>query len=412
MGGNVTGINKKTGEEIKAQKIDLKKAGRKEFVNKFTEAFKKLNKLYKSKFKEPLWVKESRLDTNELYNGSTSYIMDARISDEELLQHKESAGDLDIIVPKHTKENLWTLLDDLEGKEIIKGVTYHGSNKATVSSIGDQINSLFIVEFGDYKALAQVDFEFLEVSEDGVPSELSKFTHSSSFEDAKNKVKAVHHKFLIFAISGSMDVREDIALATPASTPEKLRISGKKGSDVIRMLKFDLNKGISVGYERMVDGNGEYMQTEDGKDIYKEIPTKNRKDPANTVRQMYQLCFDRIEGNEQDEKLFWSFMGMVELLKKYVKDKKTLEKIHNRYFEKLFAIKGQPGQILEVGDPELDYQVKISGYKRFCKEFGLKERTKEIQAYYDNFENMRGGKLRESCNINEFANFINEFINR
>jgi hypothetical protein len=394
MGGNVTATNKKTGEEIKADKIDLEKATRQEFIKKFTETFKKINSMYKSKFKAPLWVKESRLDTNELYNGSTSFIMDQSISDEELLKYKTQAGDLDIIVPEESKENLWNLLDSLEGKEIVPGITYHGNNKPTINSIGEQINCLFIAEFGDYKSLAQVDFEFLSVDEEGKPNEMAKFGHSSSFEDAKVKVKAVHHKYLIFAISGSIDVRTDIAIATKTSTPEKLKISKAKGMNVARMLKFNLNKGISVAYERMKDANGEFI-THEGKDVYKEIPTGDRS-YANTVRQMYQLCFAVIEGNEKDEKKFWSFVGILDLIKENVKDKATIQKIHDRYFDKLFSIKGQPGQILEVGNPQLDHQVKISGYTKFCKDLNIKPDLKGVEEYYNTFETFRGGKLRES----------------
>jgi len=388
MGGNVTATNKKTGQNIKADKIDLVKADRQEFIKKFTAAFKKINSLYIKKYKTPLWTKEARLDTNELYNGSTSYIFDQSISDAELLKYKKSAGDLDIIVPEESKENLWNLLDSLEGKEIVPGIEYHGNNKLTISSIGEQINCLFIAEFGDYKALAQVDFEFLEVDEEGKPNEMAKFGHSSTFEDAKNQVKAVHHKYLIRAMSGSLDVRENIGIIGKSG-----KISTAKGADVARMLKFNLNKGISIAYERVLDDNGEPL-VQDGKDIYREIPTSDRSYAA-TVREMVKLCF-KVDPEDVDEKLFWSFIGILNLLKKYVKDKKTIKNIHDRYIELLFGIKGQKGQVLEVGNKELDYQVKISGYSRFCKELGVKPDLKTVEAYYAEFENLRGGKLRES----------------
>lgn len=402
MGGNVTALNKKTGKSIKADKIDLVKADRQEFIKKFTAVFKQINSLYKKKYKEPLWVKESRLDTNELYNGSTSYIFDQNISDKELLQHKKSAGDLDIIVPVQAKENLWHLLDELEGKTIVSGITYHGSNKHTVSSIGEQINCLFIAEFGDYKALAQVDFEFLSVDVDGKPNEIAKFGHSSSFEDAKERVKAVHHKYLIRALSGSLDVRENIGIMTKSG-----KISKAKGSNVARMLKFDLNKGISVAYERVKDEDGKPLVL-DGKDIYREIPASDRS-YANTVKQMVELCFS-VEADKVDESKFWSFIGILDLIKKYVKDKKAIKSTHDRYVELLYGTKGQPGQVLEVGNPTLDYEVKIGGYDKFCKELGLKKDEKAIKDYYEVFETLRGGKLiKESIdgtNIKTFGAFL------
>lgn len=387
MGGNVTALNKKTGVNIKAEKIDLVKASRQEFIKKFTAAFKQINALYTKKYKAPLWIKETRLDTNELYNGSTSYIFDQSISDEEILKYKTSAGDLDIIVPEEAKENLWKLLDSLEGKEIVPGIEYHGNNKHTISSIGEQINCLFIAEFGEYKALAQVDFEFLQVDEEGAPNEMAKFGHSSTFVDAKNSVKAVHHKYLIRAMSGALDVRKNIGIMTKTG-----KISKAAGSDVARMLKFDLNKGISVAYERVMDDNGKPLVL-DGKDIYREIPTSDRSYAA-TVKEMVRLCFS-VEPEDVDEKLFWSFVGILELIKKYV-DKKHINDIHDRYKQLMFGIKGQKGQVLEVGNADLDYQVKISGYNRFCKDLGIKPDTKMVEEYYKAFDTMRGGKLRES----------------
>lgn len=394
MGGNVTATRTDTGEKIKAQKVDLSKTGRKEFVKKFTEVFKKLNSIYKKKYKTALWLDSTKLDTNELLNGSTSYIFDQSIPDEELLKYKSKAGDLDILVPAESKENLWNLLRSLEGKEIIKGVMYHGSNKDSVKSIGEQMNCLFIAKFGEYTTYAQVDFEFATFDEEGAPNEIAKFGHSSNFEDAKNNIKALHHKYIIFAITGAMDVRDNIALATPASTPEKLKISTAVGSDVARMLKFDINKGVSVAYELFRDAQGNVIKHE-GKDVYKQIPVSDRSF-VSTVREIYKLCFQRLEGNEKDEAMFWSFVGILDLIKKYIKDKKKLKMIHDRYFAKLFSTQGQKGQVIEVGNPELDYQVKMPGYLRFCKEFGFTPDTKGVEAYYEMFPKLRGGTLRES----------------
>lgn len=189
MGGNVTAINKKTGESTRAQKIQVKEIGRKKFIRVFTGIFKAMNKDFKRQFGKSIWPDESILMNGFAYNGSTSFIMDPELSDEEVMKYKPAAGDLDITVPEELKEDVWEYLDSLEGKEIVPGATYVGSNKPTKSSIGDQINSVIVVDFGDGKrAYAQVDFEFLEF-EDGGPTEWAKFSHSSSFRDAKAQVK-------------------------------------------------------------------------------------------------------------------------------------------------------------------------------------------------------------------------------
>jgi hypothetical protein len=162
MGGNVQALNKVTGEKTNAEKIPLKEIGRSDFVNTFVKVFKKINSDFNSKFKKKIWVDETHLTTGFAFNGSTSFIMDPEISDEEIIKYKQSAGDLDVIVNDSIKEELWKYLDSIEDKEVIPGVKYMGSNRPTISSITDQINSVFVVTFPNgVKASCQVDFEFL-----------------------------------------------------------------------------------------------------------------------------------------------------------------------------------------------------------------------------------------------------------
>lgn len=189
MGGNVTATNKKTNIAVSAEKIPIKEIGRKDFIDVFIKIFKKMNAEFYSKFKKKIWVDESHLTSGFIFNGSTSFIMDPSYSDDEIIKHKPTSGDLDIIVPEELKEDLWHYLDSIEGKEIIPGAIYHGSNRPTVSSITDQINGLFIVTFPNgVTAKAQVDFELLPFETDNSPSTWAKFSHSSSFEDTKTSV--------------------------------------------------------------------------------------------------------------------------------------------------------------------------------------------------------------------------------
>ena len=109
-----------------------------------------------------------------------------------------TAGDLDIAVPDFQRKNLWTYLDSIDSKEVIPGVTYMGSNRPKFSPNEDQINCVFVVDFdgidginmkNSLKVPMQIDWEFLPFSETGLPSEWAKFSHSSSFEDAKAGIK-------------------------------------------------------------------------------------------------------------------------------------------------------------------------------------------------------------------------------
>lgn len=382
MGGNVIAVNKLTGEETPAERVDLRKVGRQEFIKASTNLFKFINKDFKKKYKESLWQDESILLDGSVFNGSTSYIMNQELSDEEVVKYKPSAGDIDIMVPVGTKENLWHLLDSYEGKEIVSGVRYAGSNKPSVSSIGSQINCVFVVDFGDLRVPIQVDFEFVPFA-GATPTEWARFSHSSSFADAKEGIKAVHHKFLIRALVGGASAREDIVIATPKSTAEDITLTKSKEHLLPRMLKFSVDRGIRVAYEPLRDAKGNIMVL-DGKQVYKPIPTANSNFET-IVREIYKLAFQQVDGNESDVRKFNSFIGVVDLMKKHFTPKQ-IKDTTDRYIELLWGSKGQRGQELERADPEGDYQVKTSGYEYYIKALRLKdERPKYVNAYYKTY---------------------------
>jgi len=385
-GGNVRATNKRDGSTIDAEKIPVKQIGRSKFIKVFVAIFKQMNKDFKKRYNKPIWVDESILANGFAFNGSTSYIMNPEYSDEEVVKYKSSAGDLDIALPVELKEEMWEYLDSIEGKYIIPGAKYMGSNKHTPSAIGDQINSVILVEFDGLRVPAQVDFEFLEF-EDNLPTEWAKFSHSSSFDDAKASIKAVNHKYLIRSLVGGASVRKDIVIATGKSTPEKIVLTKAKQHQIPKMLKFSVGRGIRVAYEPMLDHDGNDIFA-DGKQVYKEIPSKSSSYET-VVANIYKLSFGQLEGHESDVKLFNSFVGVLELMSKYL-DKSQIAATHDRYLELLWGLKPQRAQELEVNDPELDYQVKSGGYQRFIKELRIKDKSKSlVEAYYKEYGQRR-----------------------
>lgn len=383
MGGNVTATVKSTGVQTRASKIQVKDIGRQEFIQKFLEIFKTMNKQFKSRYKRPIWADETHLATGFAFNGSTSFIMDPTLPDEEVMKYKPSAGDIDVIIPENLKEDLWVYLDSLEGKDIIPGATYMGSNKPTVSSIGEQINAVFVVDFANgQRCHAQVDFEFLPF-ENGAPTDWAKFSHSSSFDDARAQIKSVHHKYLIRALVGGASVRDDIVIATSKSTPEKITLSASKTHSVPRMLKFSVGRGIRTAYEPMFDADGKIIM-HDGKYVYKEIQGDDNTYET-IVANIYKLAFQQLEGHQDDVKRFGSFVGVIELIKKFL-NKKQIQNTYDRYVELLWGVKPQRGQELEVDDPELDFSVKNAGYQRLTRELNMKDESEKLaRDYYEGY---------------------------
>lgn len=403
MGGNATFI-KGDGTLVPAEKIDLIKTTRKGFTDKFVKAFKKINSLYAKAYKEKLWVDESKLVTGELFNGSTSYIFDDSIPDDELIKYKKSSGDLDVIVPEESKDNLFKLLMKLEGKEIVKDITFVGVTNA--KTFGDTLICILAATFGDYKVMAQVDFELLPVEkESGTPEEWARFSHSSSFDDAKIGVKGVGHKYLIQAIIGGASVREDIVIATPSSKPGKVKLK-KMNGDLPRMLKFSVGKGVRVAYEPMHNEDGSPLIM-DGKEVYREIPSKGA-DSVTMVREIYKLVFQRLETNKKDEKLFWSMKGVVDLMNKFL-TQKEVDRTMTRLIDMLWGMGGssRAGQQLEDRNPEWDFQVKNGIYSYVAKTLKLYKHTKAIDKQIDKYYKEKfvvKGAVKES--VESFKHYL------
>lgn len=216
-------------------------------------------------------------------------------------------------------------------------------------------------------------------------------------------VKAVNHKFLIRALVGGASIRDDIVIVTPASTPEKLRV--KKMKDLPRMLKFSVGRGIRVAYEPMLDPKTGDVLKLDGKQVYKEIDSKESKYET-IIEEIYKLAFRQLKGNESDIKDFGSFVGVLELMKKHL-DKRQIDETHKRYIDLLWGTKGQRAQELEVGDPQADFQIKSAGYQRFVKELGVKDMSDQyVEKYYENYG--QRGKVRET--FRDYLNYLRDGI--
>lgn len=387
-GGNVTAMMK-DGTATPAEKIPVAKIGRSQFMARMRDFFKAFNKEFKKETGKVIWANEDDIMSGFVFNGSTSFIMDPSLSDEEVVKVKQSAGDLDITVPEELKEDVWNFLDKREGKEIIPGVRYMGSNKPTVQSIGEQINTVFLCDFNGVRCNCQVDFEFLPY-ENNKPTEWAKFSHSSSFEDAKAQIKAVHHKYLIRAMIGGASLRKDIIICTDKSTPDNIKLSKSKEHLEPRMLKFSVGRGVRVAYEPLLDANGQQVYMDDKK-VFKAIPT-SKSDFITSVAGIFKVAFG--DPDPSDINRFNSFVGVVALMKKYL-TKEQIKQTMARYMDLLWSNKPH-AQELEVGNPQLDFEVKNSGYQYIIKQLKIKDTSaKMVDAYYKDY-GQRKSPMQES----------------
>jgi hypothetical protein len=370
-GGNAPYIDRETGEEKgRATKVDISKLGRSEFVGEFLKVFAYINGKFKREHGKPLWDDFGVVDSGFAFNGSSESLFDKNIDDETFLQHKPVVGDIDIIIPRDKLKPLFELLEKLEGKNITSEVTYLGQNKKTQH--GHQINAVF--EYKGYKP--QIDFEGSEYI-DSKPSDFAKFGHSSDWEDVKKGFKGLFHKFWLMTLVATMSAREDVILATPASTPEKIR--KKKMTSIPKELSFSVDRGLRIKIAPMLDEHGNQVELEDKK-VYKELPTASSSYEQN-IENIFKLVFDKTpDGN--DLKKFKSFVGLVELSKKHIDSEVT-----RVAFESTLKMLWAPGaQGLEVNNPELDSEIKTKMVEYLISEFGFTGYDEKINKMRDEYK--------------------------
>jgi len=355
-GGNAPYINRETGEANgRATKVDIKSIGRSIFITEFIKVLSHINGKFQREYNEPLWPDFGVVESGFAFSGSSESLFDSSISDEDFLKHKPIVGDIDVIVPHKQLKPLFDLLAKLEGKKITADVIYLGQNKKTQG--GHQINAVF--EYKGYKP--QIDFEGSEYV-DAKPSDFAKFGHSSNWEDVKQGFKGLYHKIWLKNLVRAVSSREDIIIATPASTPEKIR--KQKLTTIPKELAFSIDRGIRVKIAPMLDENGEQIIL-DGQLVYKELPTSKSTYEQN-IANMFKMIFkQKATGN--DLKDFNSFVGVVELSKKHL----DREQISLAFEVTLNDLWGKGAQGFEANNPELDSQIKTKMVDYLIDAFGL-----------------------------------------
>lgn len=356
MGGNII-VSTVDGKEVEAQKVDLKKVGRAKLIEQAKHLFVALNILAKAKFKQDIWKDIKVIEKGTVFNGSSSFVLSNEYTDDEIIAVKPDMGDIDIAIPENSAEILFQLLQSFQGKNITKSAKFIGMNRTSVASLGTQINTLF--EFAEPEPYyVQVDFELLPFDAEDQPTEWARFSHSSTFADAKAGVKAVHHKYLLRALTGAISLRPDVVLATPKSTPDNVKIS-KSEKGVVRELAFSVDNGLRVAIEPLFDLNGGILEI-DGKKVYKKVDSKT-SDYKTDLESIYAALFADVRNKKIDE--MWTFDGVCALMNKYLK-RSQIAQVAERYYDLLW---GTGAQGLERANPELDLKIKSAGWNRFCE---------------------------------------------
>ena len=115
MGGNIRVF--KDNIKTTAQTVPLDRIGRSNFCSKVRSILDEIN------LELHCWT-QSSIETGIIFNGSSQYVFNPKISDSDILGVKKSIGDVDVMIDKVYKESLIKYLSNLDSK-LFKGFVYN-----------------------------------------------------------------------------------------------------------------------------------------------------------------------------------------------------------------------------------------------------------------------------------------------
>lgn len=301
-----------------ADKIEVALVVRDRFVQDMRMFFKNIDQRYLGQTGEHLYDPAAieKLLAGSGFGGSTAVFFDLEKHDELFKTVKKKLGDIDVYIPRESYVNLFNLLRALEGQRIIdlpegRSIDYVG--QIDENAVGTQINSLFVYNFtspdGDPAEInMQIDFVKARFTEEGLPHSSIIHSHGSSAMDMMEGIKGFAKNYLIASLTTKL-TKVKGKLATPKSTPEKITISKSLDSDELSLFTFSTDYGFRQAREKL----GE----KDGYDIFINIAYADEK--VLTTKEGFKKLFN-VEPTEEELDLFHSYIGTLQLMRKYLLD--------------------------------------------------------------------------------------------
>jgi hypothetical protein len=345
-GGNVR-VGNVQADQIMSAKID-----RQAFVKELVKNLLVLNVAFEKQYGLKIWEKDSYITSGKVFSGSSEHFINTEgISDEDYGRLKPKTGDIDV-----------QMSEDLESQmhEFFKTNTKFGTMRylgQSQSAIG-QISALFAYQGWNI----QIDFEFVDIGSDGLPTEWSAFSRSSAWKDIEAGIKGVMHKFAIATLDHAYTkvINLKKGKRKPTITPTE-----------VHFFAFSVAKGLRPKY-REVEGEA---------GVWEAIPPKEGKytrDIAEIFMQLYKK-----KASSSDREMFNSFVGVIGLVDKYM-DKKQTKKMVDAFAEFIW---GKGAQKLYRGDPVMDASTKHAAFDYLEKKLGIKKSKydKLINDYYEGY---------------------------
>jgi hypothetical protein len=336
-----------------AQRLDLKKLKRDQLIPVLDQLLQAINAGFAKMHKRPLWSPRLVASRKFLSGSAFHFFNVAGIPSDQFVKYKPTVGDIDTQVDQNLLEPAKQFLDAATGKQF---------GPATLIGYKSSVEQLITLwAFSDPPVNVQIDLEFVEYEGDE-PTEWAQFSHSSAWNDIEAGIKGVFHKYLLRALS-TPSLRDVVVLSGKKETPKVVKTTD---------LAFAVTRGLRYKLSPVMDGN---VQREmDGLKVYKEIPTKESTYETNLYVIAKIFFGNQFEAGDIEK--FWSYLGTLELVKKYF-DKSQQSAVVTGFVYTLF---GPGAQELYRGDPEQDAQDKNAALEIMTKTLGVPYDKKSVDA--------------------------------
>ena len=398
MGGNYR--YELDGKLISGNSLKFKSENaRSRFTADVKEMLSALNDGFSSMFGKLLWPElESYVGDLLIFGGSTEHIFDPSISDEEFSFYKETFSDLDIYIPKAGERGflLMNFLDQNKGSMIGSKFKIIGTKVHPNEKLANDRGTNTIFQYLDGKGNPYIQFDFMPQTipveeEDEKSSSILKtwvkLSHSSNWRDVQQAVKGVFHKYLLQSL---VAVRSRVTghIATPTSTPQKMRFVKDPGPD-LHMQSFAVDKGL--GTTRLTKQDYEH----EGQPVYK-VTQPGEKKYTTDAEKIFEAAFG-FEPEPGDLEKLRSFIGLLEIMKERLLPNPEGRKFCGRVLKSFFyKLVGEQGQEISTYSEAKDIKPKAAaiaavrafGFDEVLNEVLPPEKIEEtLQAYYDRFKN-------------------------
>lgn len=441
MGGNFICIA--GGQPVMGNALSITRPGAiGKLRNDVIEMTYKLNDAHDAMFGYPLWPQlTSNLSTGLIFAGSTNHIFDKKITEEDLISGMDEVSDLDLYIPTRDRrgDTLSLLFKDLANSGSPLGaftvMCYKEHDLKKKSSIpGETLavdrgtNAIFkyLTESGD-NAYIQIDFMPSAVPVgDEDPEDQKKMSlwvmlsHSSDWDDRKEGVKGVFHKYLIQSLFSVITRIAKGKIITAGSLKPKIVRNKQLGYDIkvkppqvsdtetkkgLRMSSFSVEKAVSTKrltiMKDVIDGiiadlpedlpeevkglvrkeilNAISVAGLEEEDLYKktsDISTDSEEDPRGYVTDVYEIfkmLFGFIPDHETLRSLY-SFRGLLSLIRDHIlpseNGQQKCREIFVDFIDRLF---GPAAQEIDTQSGQNDAKKKNSAIERIKKEVEFKD---------------------------------------